>query len=176
MVYYQDESVLIRAMEDDDIPLAVEGFRLQGWNKPAGLFASYLSQQRVGKRLVFAAFFAESFAGFVTLKKTAETGPFAGKGIPEISDFNVLMKFQRQGIGSLLMDAAEREASAITGTVSLGAGLHAGYGTAQRMYVKRGYIPDGTGVWYMDHPLMPYAECSNDDDLVLYLSKKLTTT
>lgn len=31
--------------------------------------------------------------------------------------------------------------------VCIGVGLHAGYGSAQRMYVKRGYIPDGTGVW-----------------------------
>ncbi len=173
MVYYKDESVLIRTMEENDILLAVEGFRLQGWNKPAGLFDAYLSQQREGTRIVFAAFFVESFAGYVTLRKAAEAGPFAGKGIPEISDFNVLMMFQRRGIGSLLMDAAERTASAFSDAASLGVGLHAGYGTAQRMYVKRGYIPDGTGVWYKDRPLKPYTECLNDDDLVLYLSKKL---
>jgi hypothetical protein len=64
-------------------------------------------------------------------------------------------------------------ASSFSDTVSLGVGLHAGYGTAQRMYVKRGYIPDGTGVWYKDNPLTPYTECLNDDDLVLYLFKKL---
>jgi GNAT superfamily N-acetyltransferase len=173
MVYYQNETVLIRAMEENDIPLMVEGFHLQGWNKPAEMFASYLSQQRGGTRLVFAAFLGESFAGYVTLKKAAETGPFTGKGIPEISDFNMLIKFQRRGIGCLLMNAAEKMASAFCNTVSLGVGLHAGYGTAQRMYVKRGYIPDGTGVWYMDHPLAPYTECRNDDDLVLYLSKRL---
>jgi GNAT superfamily N-acetyltransferase len=173
MVYYQNESVLIRAMEENDIPLAAEGFRLQGWNKPAGLFDSYLSRQREGTRFVFAAFFEGSFAGYVTLKNAADTGPFAGKGIPEICDFNVLMKFQRRGIGSLLMDAAEGMASSFSDTVSLGVGLHAGYGTAQRMYVKRGYIPDGTGVWYKNMPLTPYAECVNDDDLVLYLFKKL---
>jgi GNAT superfamily N-acetyltransferase len=176
MVFYQDSSILIRAMEENDIPLMAEGFRLQGWNKLAGQFAAYFSQQWEGTRLVFAAFFEGSFAGYVTLKKAAETGPFAGKGIPEISDFNVLVKFQRRGIGSLLMDAAEGMASSLRDTVSLGMGLHAGYGTAQRMYVKRGYIPDGTGVWYNDHPLMPYAECRNDDDLVLYLSKKLPVT
>ena len=27
--------------------------------------------------------------------------------------------------------------------VYLGVGLHSGYGSAQRMYVKRGYVPDG---------------------------------
>jgi hypothetical protein len=42
------------------------------------------------------------------------------------------------------------------------------------MYVKRGYIPDGTGVWYRNKPCAQYeTEIANDDDLVLFLSKKL---
>ena len=57
--------------------------------------------------------------------------------------------------------------------VYLGVGLHSGYGSAQRMYVKRGYVPDGSGVWYQDKICKPYEECKNDDDLVLYFSKKL---
>lgn len=57
--------------------------------------------------------------------------------------------------------------------MSLGVGVHNGYGSAQRMYGKRGYIPDGTGVWYGEKVCTPYTECCNDDDLILYLSKKL---
>lgn len=41
------------------------------------------------------------------------------------------------------------------------------------MYVKRGYIPDGAGVWYRGEALAPYAACVNDDDLNLYFTKKL---
>ena len=41
------------------------------------------------------------------------------------------------------------------------------------MYVKRGYVPDGTGVWYNSQPLEPYAPCVNDDDLNLYFVKTL---
>ena len=95
-------------------------------------------------------------------------------GYPEIVDFNVLEKFQRKGIGTKLMDVAEKIASEYADTVYLGVGLHSGYGSAQRMYVKRGYIPDGSGVWYKDKPCTPYDTIyTNDDDLVLYLSKKL---
>ena len=43
------------------------------------------------------------------------------------------------------------------------------------MYVKRGYVPDGSGVWYKDKICEPYSECCNDDDLVLYLYKDLRT-
>ncbi len=82
-------------------------------------------------------------------------------------------KYRKHGIGAALMDTAEKIASEYADTVYLGVGLHSGYGSAQRMYVKRGYIPDGSGVWYHDEICKPHGECKNDDDLVLYFSKKL---
>ena len=89
-------------------------------------------------------------------------------------DFNVLEKFRRNGVGTVLLDVAEKIAAEYSDTVYLGVGLHSGYGSAQRLYVKRGYVPDGSGVWYGDKVCNPYSACVNDDDLVLYLSKKLT--
>ena len=71
------------------------------------------------------------------------------------------------------MDAAENLAGERPDRVCPGVGLHAGYGSAQRMYAKRGYIADGSGVWYGDRVCEPYGECANDDDLVLYLMKTL---
>lgn len=44
---------------------------------------------------------------------------------------------------------------------------------SQRIYIKRGYIPDGSGVWFMNKQLEPYTNCNNNYDLVLYLSKSL---
>lgn len=72
-----------------------------------------------------------------------------------------------------LMDAAEEIAAKYADTVYLGVGLHSGYGSAQRMYVKRGYIPDGRGAWYGDRTAEQYANYENDDDFCLYLFKKL---
>ena len=85
-------------------------------------------------------------------------------------------KNRTQGIGTALMDTAEMLAANYADTVYLGVGLHSGYGNAQRMYVKRGYIPDGSGVWYCNEVCRPYGECKNDDDLVLYLSKNCDET
>lgn len=76
-------------------------------------------------------------------------------------------------MGSKLMDVAEEIAAKYSDTVYLGVGLYSGYGSVQRMYVKRGYIPDGSGVWYGSGVCTPYSQCCNDDDLNLYLSKKL---
>ena len=45
--------------------------------------------------------------------------------------------------------------------------------TDQRMYIKRGFIPDGTGLWWQGKNLEPYADMKNDDETAIYMSKKL---
>ena len=106
--------------------------------------------------------------------QNAHEGPFKEKGYPIIVDFGVLKKYQRKGIGNKLMDVAEQIAGQYADTVCLGVGLCDAYGSAQRMYVKRGYIPDGSGVWYQDKQCIQYETvCTIDDDLVLFLSKSL---
>ena len=69
--------------------------------------------------------------------------------------------------------AVEALAAETSDTVCLGVGLHSGYGAAQRMYVLRGYVPDGSGVWYEGRVWDQYAPCVSDDELNLFLSKKL---
>ena len=88
-----------------------------------------------------------------------------------VIDLNVFNAFQKQGIGSLLMDAADMVGFSLSDHIVLGVGLHEVYGYVQKLYVKRGYIPDGSGVWYHDQVLKPYTQTTNDDDLNLYLVK-----
>ena len=54
--------------------------------------------------------------------------------------------FRRRGVATLLMDAAEQLARG-RGVATLGitVGLPGEYGPAQRLYGRRGYIPDGPG-------------------------------
>ena len=51
--------------------------------------------------------------------------------------------------------------------------LGAGYNAAQRLYVLRGYIPDGRGVTYRDQYVGQYVQVMLDDDLGLHLTKQL---
>lgn len=171
MVYFTEKDLIIRSMEPLDA--AALGLAFADQHKPREQFERYYSEQLRGARRVIIAVKAGETAGYVTLLPEAATGPFQGMCIPEIADFNVLKPFQRQGIGKAMMDVVEGLASETCDRVSLGVGLHSGYGTAQRMYVKRGYIPDGSGVWYRDRQLTPYTACVNDDDLVLYMMKAL---
>ncbi|MFT4146302.1 MAG: GNAT family N-acetyltransferase [Mobilitalea sp.] len=173
MIYYNKDNLTLRSMKKNDIEYLVLGFAEQGWNKPYEQFLEYYTQQINNEKQVIIAEVNGDIAGYVTLLPCAKTGPFANKSIPEIVDFNVLIKYQKKGIGNKIMDITEDLAKNISDYVSLSVGLHSGYGTAQRMYVKRGYIPDGTGIWYYDNQLEPNSKCENNDELTLYFLKSL---
>lgn len=173
MIWYKKDPLTIRSMELSDAGELAKGFLEQGWHKDRAQFLRYFQMQENKVRTVLVAAADGRAVGYVTLCPRTESGPFAGKKIPELVDFNVLKKYQNRGFGGRILDAAESLAAQMSDSVSLGVGLHSGYGAAQRLYVKRGYVFDGSGVWYHNAPLAQGAACLNDDSLILYMSKKL---
>ena len=105
-----------------------------------------LEEQASGRRWVCVAEWCGQVAGRVTLLWEARDSVLGAEGIPEIYDLEVFPQFRRRGIGSALLDAVEAHAATRSQTVGLKVGLHSGYGSAQRLYVRRGYLPDGSGV------------------------------
>ena len=177
MIYYQDDEVLIRNMLPSDAQIFTDAEIAQGWHASVDKYEEHLREQAAGHCVSLVAEYHGAPAGYVHVYYPGTEGPFAGQGLPVIVDFGVLQKYQRRGIGGKLMDTAEKIAAGYADTVYLSVGLHNGYGSAQRMYVKRGYIPDGSGVWYNGKPCTPYDTIyTNDDDLVLYMCKKLGET
>lgn len=173
MIYFQDMQYTIRNMlPGDDIIFAAEE-QAQGWQYNIEKYNLRYRDQVAGKSIALIAEYDGNPAGYINLYPNSEQGPFARKGYPEIVDLGVLMKYRRRGIGNTLMEIAEQLAKKYADMVYLAVGLHSGYGSAQRLYARRGYLPDGSGVWYRGQVLPPYTKCKNDDDLVLYLSKKL---
>ncbi|MFH6656649.1 GNAT family N-acetyltransferase [Streptococcus suis] len=150
-----------------------EAFQKQGWPSRKEILTNYLREQEKGERIVLVAEEAGVCKDYITLIKQVKEGPFYQSGIPEIADFNVFEDFQNQGIGWQLLDAICQLASEFTDIVGIGVGLNANYGKAQRLYVKHGFIPDGSGVWYRGRSLPVGAKAYNDDELALYFTKKL---
>jgi len=160
-------------MQESDIKELSRGFISQGWPSREEILTRYFKEQESGEREVLVAEVEGALAGYITILSCAKQGPFA-EIYPELSDFNVFEPFQNQGIGNLLLEEAEKRVRLISDKVTLGVGLHSGYGPAQRLYIKRGYIPDGTGVWYQNHQPAMNAVCEDIGELVLYLSKNLS--
>ena len=167
-----ETTCLIRKMQTSDVKELSQGFINQGWPSREEILARYFLEQECREREVLVAEVGGALAGYITILPCAKQGPFA-EIYPELSDFNVFEPFQNQGIGNLLMEEAEKRVKLISDKVTLGVGLHSGYGSAQRLYIKRGYIPDGSGVWYQNHRPAMDATCEDIGDLVLYLSKDL---
>lgn len=173
MVYYSDTDLVIRTILPEDAKAICDAEIRQGWNQTEEKYHIRIADHESGKAVALIAQYKGIAAGYINVYPNSMLGSFAGCGYCEIVDFGVLEKYRNRGIGSKLMMTAEKIAAAYSDIVYLGVGLHSGYGSAQRMYVRMGYVPDGTGVWYADKTAKPYESYCNDDDLNLYLSKKL---
>jgi len=166
-------SLALRLLTAADCNRIAEAFARQGWNKPASQYVRYLQEQENSQREVWVAEWAGAFVGYVTVVWESEYAPFREAAIPEIVDLNVLMRYQRQGIGSALIQHAEqriRERSALAG---IGVGLTADYGPAQRLYAYLGYRPDGRGIVQHGKPVVYGTTVIVDDDLVLYMTRQV---
>jgi ribosomal protein S18 acetylase RimI-like enzyme len=160
-------------MTAEDIEPVVHAFHAQGWNKPQQQYLRYLEESSRATRTVLLAEYAGEFAGYVTVVWESNYAPFRNAHIPEIVDFNVLIKYRRRGVGTALMDEAERQIAARSPVAGIGVGLTADYGAAQVLYSKRGYVPDGRGAIQRGQAIRYGEQIVVDDDLVIYLTRCL---
>lgn len=143
------------------------------WTKPPGYFAAALARQARDELLLLLALDDSAWLGHCAVVWRSDYPGFRDAGIPEIQDLNVRRDYRRRGIGSALLDEAERRVSQRAEAAGIAFGLYADYGAAQRLYVKRGYVPDGRGLHYRVSPVVAGETYRVDDDLLLYLVKRL---
>lgn len=166
--------IQIRLLNDQRDPAIIsQAFRDQGWERSPEQYVRYYIEQENGDRVTLVAELDGVFAGYVNVLWHSDYPAFRASGIPEINDLNVLMRYQRQGIGTRLMDEAEAAIRERTDTAGIGVGIFSDYGKAQILYAHRGYIPDGKGIYKHDRYLKYGDEIVIDDDVILYLTKKL---
>lgn len=165
--------ITIRPMSAADVETVAAAFDAQGWHKPQEQYLRYVEESGRALRTVLLAEVAGAFAGYVTIVWESHYAPFRSAHIPEIVDFNVLIKYRRRGVGTALMDAAERQIAERSPVAGIGVGLTADYGAAQVLYSRRGYVPDGCGASQRGQALRYGEQIVVDDDLALYLTRRL---
>ena len=168
-----DNMLPIRELTAADGPVIVRAFSALGWHRSEEEYRRYYEQTVRGQRVVLVAEDEAGFAGYVTIEWASGYPPFREAGIPEIADFNVLPRCRRRGIGTALLDEAERRIGERSKVAGIGVGLYADYGAAQILYVRRGYIPDGRGLWQAGRHLKFGDTAIVNDDLILYFIKHL---
>lgn len=137
-------NIVIRQMQEEDIDFLAKVFH--PLNKPRDQFEMFWREHQAGNRVTFVACIEEKSVGYTNLVWKSDYKSFDETGIPEINNMHILDEFQKQGIGTALIQEAEKIAL-MQGKeeIGIGFGLTPDYGTAQRLYPKLGYIPDGRG-------------------------------
>lgn len=167
----------IKIMSHDDIACLYLLTRGAGHGTEAAYFERTLEEQEKGKRLLFV--YPDPAGGriplgYVQYNREPQYAPFRRFGIPEIQDLFVSPDHRRGGIGGALIARCEDQArSEYHDEIGIGVGIIASYGNAQRLYVSKGYVPDGAGVTFDRQTLAAGELRPLDDRLCLMLIKKL---
>jgi len=140
-------------MTEPDCEPISEAFAAQGWNKPVAQYQRYMRESIAGTRAVLVAERDGEFAGYVNVLWASDYAPFRAEQIPEIADFNVLERFQRQGIGSALLDAAGSGGARLMAPCVVLEG-------APAYYRRKGFDRA------VDHGLLPPSDRIADDDFL----------
>ncbi|WP_098746005.1 GNAT family N-acetyltransferase [Paenibacillus sp. EZ-K15] len=150
-----------------------EAFQQQNIKRPDEYYDYCEYENQIGKRVTLLAFVDEELAGVSHLKYESSYPYFRDQNIPEINDLNVFPAYQRNGIANSILEEFENIVRQKMPRIGIGVGLYRDYGAAQRIYVRRDYIPDGNGIMYSNEPVVPGDMVCADDDLNLYLIKEL---
>jgi len=159
-------------MTEGDVP-RLAAFA-QGHISEPDYFTTSFKEQQEDKRLVFLALVKGVIAGYVHYNRHPKYQPFRSLKIPEIQDLYVSPDFRRGGIGAALVGKCEDQARfERCSDIGIGVGVGCEFGSAQRLYVRLGYLPDGTGVVFDRAPVSAGEVRPVDDRLCLMVVKNL---
>ncbi len=168
-----DADIEISKANEGDIPALYRLVEAAGSSgKPAGFFERCVEEQKDGVRDVLLALRGGEPVGFVMLNGRPQYALYKRLEIPEIQDLNVVPEMRRRGIATALIHRCENMAREKgCAHIGIAVGVDSGYGAAQRLYVKLGYIPDGHGITYDREPVRRGEFRAVDDDLCLMMVK-----
>lgn len=154
---------VIRPMTQNDIESLARNF--VRYNKEREMYDRFWQEHQEGKRVTLVAIANKEVVGYTNLLWRSDYRPFREKGIPEINNMHVINEFQKQGIGTALIKEAEHIAGAHhKKEIGIGVDLTPHDSTAQRLYPRLGYVPDGRGT-----QTSPWGD-------ILFLTKPLPST
>ena len=146
-----------------------KAMEIQRWNKQDTIFEGYLDD--IYKILDHCDVYFVEGKGFAVLNHSPKYAPYKRLNISEIQDVFVLPDYRGKGIATALIMNCEDQ---VTGDmVGISVPVSPNFGTAQRLYYKLGYVPDGNGVTYDREPCIHNSSVKLDDDLCLMMVKDL---
>lgn len=167
-----DGDITLKDMKKQDCELLTDAFSKEGYSKPIKRYKSYFEQKKLGIRDVIIAYYQNQIAGYLTIVWESNYEDFKEQMIPEIKDIKILKGFREKGVATRLMNEAEERVRLVAKFCAAGVSLAEEYEAAQCLYAKRGYVPDGKGVFYMDPDILD-DQLEVDDNQGLMMIKEL---
>lgn len=134
----------------------------------------YLEEHKSKSRHCFLLEVDNYLVGYGSLVLPSNYPFFSSQDIPEIHDVWIDEGYRGRGFATKLIQELEsfaRQSGFIK--IGIGVGLYKDYGSAQKLYVNLGYVPDGNGITSHYQIVKPGQEYVVDDDLVLWFVKPL---
>ncbi len=158
--------IILRDMEGADSQLLEKTFM----HINHSTYTSYYEELLSGESELIIALYSGELAGYAKLDWKDEE--LEEENIPVIKELHVIEDYRNKGIASRLMDELEKRAATKSQYCAIGVGLSETYEAAQHLLAKRGYEPDGRGIFYIE-PGFIHDELEVDDNQALMMIKKL---
>jgi GNAT superfamily N-acetyltransferase len=129
-----------------------------------------------GESTTILGYESERLVGIVTIRWHCRYPAFRDRQIPLIQNIEIRYEDRGRGLGNQMLERAEQEIARRSPLAGLVVGISEEYGPAQRLYARRGYIPDGRGVCRQFTPLKIGDAVTVDHDLLLWLVKEVFLT
>ena len=136
-------------------------------------YQRYLTWQKEGECTFLIALLNGEIAGYVFVLYQDRWGSMADARQPGLADLNVFPWNRRCGVGNALLEKAEEIAASYGDSLHLDVHVTATAGQAHRLYFRRGYLPDGRGVYHKYKQYDAALGEVNLEDLTLLLIKSL---
>ncbi len=159
--------IIIRDVEDSDAARLEEAFA----HINHSIYTSYYRDSLLGKSEFLIAIRGGKVLGYAKLDWHDDQ---MEDDIPVIKEIHVKGCYRNQGIGSSMMAELEKRARQKSEYCAIGVGLSDDYEPAQHLLEKRGYNPDGNGIFYIE-PGLIYDELDVDETHALMMVKSLTS-
>ncbi|HTT99029.1 MAG TPA: GNAT family N-acetyltransferase [Rhizomicrobium sp.] len=167
-------AVAVEQMRHSDLDVLLNADGGVWWQRDRDVWLERLKAQDEGRMHLSLARQDGKIVGYGYLKFASAYDRFAMFDIPEIGDLRVAERCRGRGIATQMIRYLENIAATRgAGEIGLAVGLYADYGSAQRLYVRLGYVPDGRGLTYQNEPAPAGNSVRVDDDLTLWLVKSL---
>ena len=170
----QAAQLTFRVVQPEEITAVKQEVRLVFFSGDEATIEDNFQDHENGESTTILGYEAGRLVGIVTVRWHSRYPPFRRQQIPLIQNIEIRYEDRGRGLGGLMLERTEQEIARRSPLAGICVGIMASYGPAQRLYVKRGYVPDGRSVCHPDEPIQEGEVVTIGHDLLLWLVKDVS--